>query len=360
MQITRYDDILSLDHPDFWVIGLEAELWRRTVLDLYGSADLGDSAERRWAWSAHPQYSRFVRWVAVDRDAPVGVATLELPQQDNRHIGYVSVAVDPAHRERGIGTALFDEAARLASDGGRSNLQGWTYEPFPATGERRVRGTTGDGEVDADSASMLFATGLGFTLMQVDVMSALDLPPQPELERVAEEARQKAPAEYEVVQWSGRVPERWRADIADLQRAMSTDTPTGGAELEEEAFDAERIRAYDESSAAAGIERLTTAALHAPSGRLVACSSLVREPGKEDVADQWETIVERHHRGHGIGMLIKTASHAWARQHWPGLRRLVTGNASENEHMLRINRALGYAPIAASGWFERKDGDGAQ
>ncbi|WP_158522458.1 hypothetical protein [Tessaracoccus aquimaris] len=58
---------------------------------------------------------------------------------------------------------------------------------------------------------------------------------------------------------------------------------------------------------------------------------------------------------------MKTANHAAIRGAWPEVATLVTGNASENRWMLAINRRLGYRPIAASGWFERRaGGDGAQ
>ncbi|WP_269451920.1 hypothetical protein [Tessaracoccus coleopterorum] len=39
------------------------------------------------------------------------------------------------------------------------------------------------------------------------------------------------------------------------------------------------------------------------------------------------------------------------------MQRLVTGNASENVWMLAINRRLGYRPIAASGWYTRREPD---
>ena len=53
---------------------------------------------------------------------------------------------------------------------------------------------------------------------------------------------------------------------------------------------------------------------------------------------------------------MKTASHAALRRHWPATARVITGNASENQWMLAINRRLGFRPIAASGLFQRVDG----
>ena len=274
MLITRHATPASLDDPEMWVLRREAELWRQVVVDLFGSDDLGDSAERRWAWSSRPEYADWLRVVAHSESGPVGVGSIEMATQDNLHIAYVSIVVDREHRRRGIGSALYAELADVAAKNGRTNIQGWTYEPLVPIGPNRLRGTEGDGEIDADGPSAGFLIPKGFQLMQVDLMSAVDLPAQDVADSVADEARAATPMDYDLVQWFGPVPDQWRADVADLHRAMSTDIPTGGAELEEEPFDAARVAAYDESSAAAGIERLTCAARHLESGRLVAVSLL--------------------------------------------------------------------------------------
>ena len=67
-----------------------------------------------------------------------------------------------------------------------------------------------------------------------------------------------------------------------------------------------------------------------------------------------DTMTHPDHRGRGLGWFAKTHSHASVRAQWPLAGRLITGNASENDYMLAINRRLGYRPIAASGWFEHR------
>lgn len=352
MQITRYATVPSLEHPDFWIHEFDARLWRQVVVDLFGSDELAASAQRRWASAIREDYAKSIQLVASIDAVPAGTAVVEFPQKDNRRNALLSVVVEPGYRCRGIGSALLKECGDLAEADGRTNLQCWTYEPLLPTGPRRLRGTNGDGEIDPDSPSAGFLIRRGFTLMQVDTMSALDL--GPDLEGELSAARAHTPGDYQLIQWRGQTPTAWRDGVAELQRAMSTDIPTGGAALEEEEFDAERIRAADDSYAAAGVTPVVTAALHVPSGLLVGFTRAIMDAGGEEVADQWETIVLRGHRGHGLGMLMKTANHVAARSRWPRLRRLTTGNASENEHMLRINRRLGYRPIAASGWFEKK------
>lgn len=352
MQITHYGTVPSLEHPNFWIHQFDAGLWRQVVTDLFGNDDLGESAERRWALASREAYTKNEHLVASIDGVPVGMAEIEFPQKDNRHIAYLSLAVDRDHRCRGVGAALYEEFERMARADGRTNFQAWSYEPLVPTGTRTLRGSEGDGVIDPEAPPARFLLSRGFRLMQVDTMSVLTLPD--DLVGPAAAARERTPSTYELIQWSDLTPQEWLEPTARLQRAMSTDIPTGGAELEEEEFDATRIELSDTTYAAAGVLTVVTAAVHVPSGELVGCTRIVREPGKPEAADQWETIVLRAHRGHGLGMLLKTANHVAAARRWPTLRRLVTGNASENQHMLRINRELGYLPVAASGWFEKK------
>ncbi len=50
----------------------------------------------------------------------------------------------------------------------------------------------------------------------------------------------------------------------------------------------------------------------------------------------------RKHRGHRLGLLVKTAMLDWLAVAEPQLERIVTGNAASNQHMIAINTELGY------------------
>jgi RimJ/RimL family protein N-acetyltransferase len=56
------------------------------------------------------------------------------------------------------------------------------------------------------------------------------------------------------------------------------------------------------------------------------------------------TLVDPAHRGHRLGVLIKIENLRYAREQRPGLRAIDTVNAASNEHMLAINRSLGFRP----------------
>lgn len=54
-------------------------------------------------------------------------------------------------------------------------------------------------------------------------------------------------------------------------------------------------------------------------------------------------MVAREHRGHRLGLLIKTAMLQWLATAEPQVQRIETGNAAGNKHMIAINERLGFA-----------------
>lgn len=336
--------------PGYELYEFDAREWDAVLESLFGSTVLGQSATRRWAESLHPDITRHRLISAREAGELAGLALIELPQRDNTHLAFVSIVVREALRGRGIGSALFDAAAELAAADSRPNLELWTWDALTEPGPTTVSARQGDGAVDAGAPGARFLLKRGFHLVQVDTMSGWDLPQQPELEAAADDAVAGMPTGYRLVQWSGDTPERWRDDAAALHVAMSTDAPQGGSDLRPEAVDAQRIVAADASRRAGGIEQLVTAV--ESEGALVAITRLVRDRERPRVGDQWDTLVLGPHRGRGLGWLVKAVNHAAIRGHWPEVRTLVTGNASENRWMLEINRRFGYRPIAASAWYE--------
>jgi GNAT superfamily N-acetyltransferase len=68
---------------------------------------------------------------------------------------------------------------------------------------------------------------------------------------------------------------------------------------------------------------------------------------------QWDTIVLREHRGHGLGMLMKTANLRQVQAARPGRPSIITFNAEENTPMLDVNERLGFVPIAYEGAWKK-------
>ncbi len=361
--ITRFDHPASLDAPGMFVLRAERDVWAKVLRDKVGDADMGESAGMAFAWGAQPQYHRHVRLVASDVAAPtsegdvLGVATLDLPMADNPRLADLGIVVDPERRGEGIGSALHDAALALAHQLGRTTVQSRTWEParLPEAA-RAIEAETGTGCVAADSPETRFLTRHGYVLGQVERLSRLHLPAHVELCCARDEALAAKPTGYDTIVIHGRTPEEFLADVAMLNATMASDVPTGAMDLEDEVWDAMRVRASEDQWDMADRDQLQTLVRHAPSGRLVGFTRLFRDRSRPRVAHQWDTLVVGAHRGRGLGMLMKVVNHAAVSEFWPEVARLITGNASENVHMLAINTALGYEPYAATGFWELRHG----
>jgi RimJ/RimL family protein N-acetyltransferase len=69
---------------------------------------------------------------------------------------------------------------------------------------------------------------------------------------------------------------------------------------------------------------------------------------------QYDTSVRSGHRGHRLGLLLKTAMLRWLRDEEPQLRVIDTSNAASNEHMIRVNETMGYHIVLKTIEWQRR------
>lgn len=184
--------------------------------------------------------------------------------------------------------------------------------------------------------SGLDLSAYGFTLVQVEVASALRLP-------VTLPAPRNDP-DYVFHSWRGPVPEEHQSGLAGLKETMSTDMPWGGQTHGREAWDAQRIRELEETVRRAGTETLWTVAVHEASGDYAGFTQLSCPTGRPAIAFQEDTLVVGAHRGHGLGMALKRANLVHLGREMPQVRTVYTWNAEDNRYMLDINLRLGFTP----------------
>jgi hypothetical protein len=130
--------------------------------------------------------------------------------------------------------------------------------------------------------------------------------------------------------------------VALVGNRMNLDSPIGDLPLEPERLDADRIRQAEAANVSRGRQTYNTGVRR--NGRLVgwtAVAALLDDPQR---AWQQITLVLPEDRGHRLGMVLKLENLRFVRGRQPELRYLDTFNALSNEHMLSINRQIGFAP----------------
>jgi len=267
-------------------------------------------AELRWADATYPGGIRFLAEVG---GAVVGAASVgRIYMYDASYERFwFTVAVRPAARRRGIGTALWSASSEVAREAGKTGLQ------------------TSVSEIQADGIAWLLHRG--FEIVERDKIVRLSLggmaapavepPPGIELTTLA--------ADPGLVNGVHAVALEAYADIP------VADEPIVVGSLE--AFVARDVRRDGVPLDAFMV------AVEAGTREVVGWASLMLVPSRPSEAWHDMTAVARARRGRGIASALKRATIAWAIEH--GLEALETGNDEANAPMRAVNAKLGYRPI---------------
>jgi GNAT superfamily N-acetyltransferase len=272
-----------------------------------------------------------VRFVAEDAGDVVGILDVDLPMADNTDNALVDVVVHPGRRRRGIGTELWAQAREVAREHERT----------------RIITTFGQALGDADGGAG-FLEGLGLTRALQEAIGVLDLDavPDGEFSRMHDAAERRASADgYALELWTGAPTPEAQADIGALERTLSIDAPLGELAWEPEVWDADRVAGFWAAVHAVGLRSYHAAARRRDGGPLVGWTTLVTAPSMPDWAMQWNTVVAPDHRGHRLGMWLKTENLAAMRVAEPLVRRIETENAVDNGPMLDVNAAMGFRVV---------------
>lgn len=288
-----------------------------------------------WVLASPQTGERVERWVGLVDGDPVVSGELMVPLRDNPENATVEVRVHPTRRRLGHGRTMLDHLLGRAREEDRRRVYGEIDEPF---------------DLAADyPPGRSFAESLGARPVLTEVRRRLDLDgfDDDKLQRLEDGARAIARG-YDLVQWLDRTPDEYVDDMAVLMARMSTDVPLEEMQWDAEQFDAARVRAKEEAAVARGRLRLVTAARDASAGRLVGYTEIGVNTTDPSIGYQWDTIVQREHRGHRLGLLMKAANLAFMRRTVDGVRLLNTWNAEVNTHMIAVNEALGFRAMERS------------
>jgi RimJ/RimL family protein N-acetyltransferase len=281
-------------------------------------------------------YAAFAIWVTTGwgdtpgeawaaRDEPGGAVTgfyrINLPDKVNLDSAWVFAAVHPARRRQGLGSELLRHAAARAAAEGRTVLRGTTF---------------------AGTAGAKFAGHAGATAGLVSLRRVLHLRELPDGLVAGQRAQATAAAAgYTLVSWAGGTPPEYWEGLAGVMNAFG-DAPADEG-YERESWTADRVRdEFDIITRWDAIRRYSVAALHAETGEMAGLTQVYTTLEEPAWAQQGLTAVARAHRGHRIGLLVKTAMLDWLATAEPGIEHITTDNADSNQYMIAINELLGF------------------
>ena len=281
-------------------------------------------------------YAPFAVWVTTSwgevpgeawaaRDEPGGEVTgfyrINLPDKENLDAAFVFPFVDPTRRRQGLGGELLRHAAARAVAEGRTLLRTTTY---------------------AGGAGAKFAARAGAKAGLVSIRRVLHLRQVPDGLIAGQRADAGAAAAgYTLVSWAGGTPPEYWEGLAGVLNAFG-DAPVDEG-FEPETWDADRVRdEFDKIVQWDAVKRYSVAALHAETGEMAGLTQVYTTAEEPAWAQQGLTAVARTHRGHRIGLLVKTAMLDWLASVEPEIEHITTDNADSNQYMIAINELLGF------------------
>jgi GNAT superfamily N-acetyltransferase len=271
---------------------------------------LAETSARLLGWSSG---CRYLLWAAVEEGMPgmAGVACLRLPHEAGR-AGEIDVQIRPDRRRQGIGSRLL----AVAADALRASDCGTVIS-----------------QVFADAPAVPFLESHGFRCvltMRELLLRMSDVRP----DRL-EELLRPGPPGYELVRWTGTVPDALADGFAEAKVAMA-ELPAG----EQMRWDADRVREMAEMVAKRGDDLYTVAAVRGD--RVAGFTEIVVPAAASARAAQYDTVVVPGHRGRRLGIWVKAAMLQWLRAERPDVTEIETDNADDNRHMLAVNEELGF------------------
>ncbi len=280
---------------------------------------------------------RLSLFAAFADDAVVGVASLWVFLLDNTEKAWLEILVDPPARGGGVGSALLEQVIDTARAEGRTVLMTDAKLPSDEVAAHPYRA---------------WAERRGFSLSNIEVVRQQVLPVAEEtLDAWRDQVSEKA-AGYRIDTYVNEFPDELAASLCVLLGQLVVDAPTGAVDFDEEEMSPTRLAERYATVAAMDWDLFETVAV-TPEG-VVAAQSTLAIPRDSADGHQWGTFVHREHRGHGLGLAVKTANLRAVQARCPHITRILTQNGETNDQMVAINEQLGFVPIEASAEFVRR------
>ena len=263
----------------------------------------------------------------------VGLVAVHTSEWDNRHLAWLEVLVAPEARGVGRGSRLLAFAESRARELGRTSigLDAW------------------EGPVTARFTAAHDLPRKGAAIMRRQTLARVD---RSRVDALHDQAAAAAAA-YELVPILGHTPADLLEAVAEMSASIN-DAPTDDLDIEDEVYPVERILAYEQAQESRGLRLYRLVARHRESGVLAGHTVVAVDSERPALGDQHDTSVVAAHRGHRLGLLLKSAMLRWLAEAEPQLEVIDTWNMESNDHMIGVNEALGYEPLGRELQFQRE------
>ena len=242
---------------------------------------LSEEGRFRYGWDGEVE----APYVGLVDGAPVAVGRVATTEYDNLHLAWLGVQV-PSGRT-GVGATAPGCWRR------------WSRRPGPGAGRRSAStaGTTRPREASRPG------TGWRRRARAINAAPGARRGGLGAIERLHAEASAAASA-YEIVRREGARPTTSSSGGRD-GRAIN-DAPTDDLDIEDEVFSAERVRAYEDAQLAKGDRLFRVFARHRETGELAGHTVVVVDGERPDDRRAARHLGRARHRGHRLGLLLKT------------------------------------------------------
>ncbi len=313
MTVDRLDPDADRD-VDAWVA-----LWQAiTEHDLPDDLPPGRT-ELSWWLRASPTHAVTTLVVRDDTGELAGAVRLGLPTGENSHMSWSNLYVRPDRRRRGIGRQLFEAAiAELRSQGRR----------------------TVSFDAPDSTAGQAFAAAVGAveTVHKVRYLYRFDRVDPATRDAIAVSAAEPSPG-YALVRWIGPCPPEHLDAFVNAITGMLDAPLVDALDYVPTKPVAAEIRDDAVQIAELGIREYVICARSNSTGAFAGMTRVYVFSGGR--GDQDDTTVLAAHRGHGLGLRMKSEMVRWLAETEPDLVQIETWNDATNDPMIRVNVALG-------------------